>query len=259
MQYNCAEIIVVRVLVMNIIGIIQARTGSTRLPGKVVKKIGDRTVLEILLTRLKNVSALTELIVATTTKSEDNIIEKISLENSVKVFRGSENNVLDRYYEAAKKYNADIIVRITSDNPLVSLDLISFQIEYLIQNNCDYVGSKEVILGTAVETFSFQSLKKAWYNAKNKYEMEHVTPYIYEHRDIFTVEYISPLRNLEKKDIRLTIDTIEDFNLYVHLENTFGDLTTANLNDIIEYIDRNNHIKSINSNIKQKNYRDTAT
>jgi spore coat polysaccharide biosynthesis protein SpsF len=127
---------------MNIAGIIQARTGSTRLPGKVVKKIGNKTVLEILLCRIKNLKLFNKLIVATTTKREDDIIETISLQNAVQIFRGSEENVLDRYYQAAKEYNADIIVRITADNPLVSLDLIAFQVDHLIKHDCDYVSSK---------------------------------------------------------------------------------------------------------------------
>nr|WP_321496409.1 glycosyltransferase family protein [uncultured Methanolobus sp.] len=242
---------------MNVVGIIQARTGSTRLPGKVVKKIGDATILEILLTRLKNVTALDEIVVATTTRKEDDIIEELSLQNDVNVFRGSENNVLDRYYKAAEKYNADIIVRITSDNPLVSLDLISYQVDYLIRENCDYVNSKGIILGTGVETFSFESLKAAWENARNEYETEHVTPYIYEHENIFKIKNVSQLKFLERNDIRLTIDTQEDFDIYLQLEKVFGDLTKPTLCEIVEHLDKNKDMKSINQNIVQKNYRDT--
>ncbi|ETA67459.1 spore coat polysaccharide biosynthesis protein F, CMP-KDO synthetase [Methanolobus tindarius DSM 2278] len=241
---------------MNVVGIIQARTGSTRLPGKVVKRIGNQTILEILLSRLKNATVLDEIVVATTTRKEDDIIEELALKNGVHVFRGSESNVLDRYCKAAEKYNADIVVRITSDNPLVSLELISQQVDYLIRENCDYIGSKGVILGTGIETFRFTSLKEAWNNASNEYELEHVTPYLYEHDKRIKIEYISPLKILERNDMRLTIDTQEDFDLYLQLEKAFGDLTTTSLNAIIEYLDKNENVRLLNQDVLQKNYRD---
>jgi len=241
---------------MNIAGIIQARTGSTRLPGKVVKKIGNKTVLEILLCRVKNLKFFNKLIVATTTKREDDIIETISLQNAVQIFRGSEENVLDRYYQAAKEYNADIIVRITADNPLVSLDLIAFQVDHLIKHDCDYVSSKGIIIGTGSEVFNFRSLKRSWELGKEKYHIEHVTPYIYENKESFKVKYVSPIKALEREDIRLTIDTKEDFRLYLKLNEAFGDLSYTDIIEIIDYLDEHPDIKEINQNVKQKNYRD---
>lgn len=127
---------------MKIIGIIQARTGSKRLKNKVLLKLGDRCILEILLERLKKSKKLDDIIVATTIKKEDNAIVELCNSLGVNVFRGSEKDVLDRFYNASKFYSGDVIVRITGDNPLTSIELIDKQVEYLLKNNFDYVSTK---------------------------------------------------------------------------------------------------------------------
>jgi len=241
---------------MNIIGIIQARTGSTRLRNKVIMKLGNKTILEILLNRLVKSRTMDKIVVATTTKREDDIIENIVLNHGFDVFRGSEKDVLDRYYKAAVKYNADVVVRITADNPLICVNLLDYQVKLLIENNYDYVASKGIILGLGSEVFTFEALEKAWKNANEKYQREHVTPYIYENPEMFKIKYIDPPDFLKRKDIRLTIDTIEDFKLYQELYNRFGDLINIGIKDIIKFLDENPHIKNINMHIKQKNYKE---
>ncbi|AKB18836.1 cytidylyltransferase domain-containing protein [Methanosarcina sp. WWM596] len=239
----------------NIVGIVQARTGSTRLPNKVIKKIGKKTVLETLLCRIEKVDLINRLIVATTTKKEDDIIEIISLKNGFNVFRGSEENVLDRYYKTAKEYNAEIIVRITADNPLTDSDLMQDIVNYLLNNNCDYVSSKEVILGTGSEVFTFEALEDAWLNSKEKFQKEHVTPYIRENDKKFKVAYVNPVEVLKREDIRLTIDTPEDLKLYSELYNYLGDLSLVSINTIINFMDSNPEIKRINQHVKQRYYK----
>jgi len=240
----------------NIVGIVQARVGSTRLPNKVIKKLGNKTILEILLNRLTKSKTINRIVIATTTKKEDDIIEKIALNSGFEVFKGSEKDVLDRYYNAAIEYNADIIVRITADNPLTDVDLIDSQVESLIESSYDYVTAKGIILGLGSEVFTLNTLKKAWENAKEKYQREHVTPYIYENPEMFKLGYVNPPDLLKREDIRLTIDTIEDFKLYQELYNHLGDLENADIQKIIKFLDKNPKIKEINLKVRQKNYKE---
>lgn len=219
-------------------------------------KLGNKTILEILLTRLTTSRTLDKIVVATTTKKEDDIIEKIVLNNGFEVFRGSERDVLDRYYNATREYNADVIVRITADNPLTDINLLDFQVELLAKTDYDYVTPKEIILGLGSEALTFDALKKAWENAEEPYQREHVTPYIYEHPEIFKIKYVTPTDFLRRKDIRLTVDTIEDFKLYQELYNHFGNLINVNIKDIIEFLDSNPQVRMINAHIRQKYYRE---
>jgi len=240
----------------NIVGIVQARVGSTRLPNKVIKKLGNKTIIEILLNRLTKSKTINRIVIATTTKKEDDIIEKIALNSGFEVFKGSEKDVLDRYYNAAIEYNAGIIVRITADNPLTDVDLIDSQVESLIESSYDYVTAKGIILGLGSEVFTLNTLKKAWENAKEKYQREHVTPYIYENPEMFKLGYVNPPDLLKREDIRLTIDTIEDFKLYQELYNHLGDLENADIQKIIKFLDKNPKIKEINLKVRQKNYKE---
>lgn len=241
---------------MNIVAIIQARNNSTRLPGKVIKKICGKTILEHILNRVDKSEYINEIVVATTDDSKDDIIEKITLNNNKKIFRGDENNVLKRYYKAAKKNNADIVIRLTADNPLVDSKIIDKGIEEYLKETknkqVDYLRiSKGYPLGLGVEVFSFYALEKAYKNAKKSYEKEHVTPYIYDANNSFKViEYCS---NEKYNEFRLTVDTYEDFKLVneiysslYHLNNNFG------LKEILNLLDERPELIEINRNIEQK-------
>jgi len=241
---------------MKVLAIIQARMKSTRLPGKVLKKLGEKSVLEILIERLRKSKTIDEMVVATTTSKEDDIIIKLLESIGVKYYRGSEDDVLDRYFKAATLFNAKNIVRITADNPLTNVNLIDLQVKLLAKNNYDYTTVKNVILGLGSEVFTFNALKKAWEKARRKYQREHVTPYIYEHPEIFKIKCISAPNPLRRSDIRLTIDTPEDLKLYQELYNRFKDMVNVNIRDVIRFLDKNPHIKEINRNIKQKHYMD---
>jgi spore coat polysaccharide biosynthesis protein SpsF len=240
---------------MKILGIVQARTGSKRLKNKVLMKIEDKCILEILLERLKKSKKLDDVIVATTIKKEDDAIENLCNDLGIKIFRGSEKDVLSRFYNASKFYNGDVIVRITGDNPLTSVELIDEQVECLLKNNFNYVSTKNIILGLSSEVFTFDTLEISWKNAKEKYQREHVTPYIYEHPNLFKIFYLKPPEYLEREDIRLTIDTMEDFKLYLELQKHF-DLVNVNIQDIIDFLDKNPQIKNINLNVRQKLYKE---
>ena len=195
--------------------IVQARMGSIRLPGKTLLKIDDKnTVLEFQINQLSSSNLLDEIIIATTNLKSDDIIKNFVKNMNVNVFRGKSNDVLDRYFQCAKHFSIDTIVRITGDNPLIDPTIIDDLIQKFTSNSYDYLSNAHVRTfpyGTEVEIFSFNALEKAWKNAKKPSEREHVTPYLYNNLDnfkIFNVEYSKNISNL-----RWTIDRNADLKL----------------------------------------------
>lgn len=239
---------------MKILTITQARSGSSRLPNKVLKKVNGKTLLGIHIQRAKKSKLSNEFIVATTDKNnDDELAEKVkSLE--VKCYRGSENDVLDRFYQAAKRETPDYVVRLTSDCPLIDPNIIDAVIVHSLVNDLDYcsnVLSASFPDGMDVEVFKFSALKKAWEKAKLSSEREHVTPYIwknssYKGGSLFTSDNYSSLHCFEQ--IRLTVDEQKDFEVIESIINQLGDdkdwLTYSNY-----YID--SPLKEVNSNIKR--------
>ena len=213
---------------MRTILVTQARSGSTRLPGKILKEVGGKSLLQIHLERLKNCTKISEIIVATTIKEEDAIIYDKALKWGFEAYRGSELDVIDRFYQAVKNKNADWIVRVTSDCPLLDPDLVDKVVTFVQENDVDY-GSNGLIEnfpdGQDVEVFKFSALQKAWKNAKLQSEREHVTPYIRNHsklngEDAFTVINYPCEHNFSK--IRMTVDEANDFELIKILINKLG-------------------------------------
>ncbi len=208
--------------------ITQARTGSTRLPGKVLKEVNDKSLLQIHLDRLKKCSKVSEIIVATTVNEEDAVIYNKAIEWGFKASRGSELNVLDRFYEAAKDKNADWVVRVTSDCPLLDARLVDAIIIYAQNHNYDYVSNgliEHFPDGQDVEVFKFSALKLAWENAKLASELEHVTPYIINNTDVKGGKLFSGHNYQCEQDyshIRMTVDEPRDFDLMEHLIQKLG-------------------------------------
>src|ERR1019366_2808912 len=168
---------------MKIIAITQARTGSTRCPGKILKKINDNTLLEIHLKRILQSKEINQLIVATTINKEDSGIVTISRDLGLSFYQGSVEDVLDRFYQSLQGQKADYIVRLTSDCPLVDPELIDQIIRYTLDNNLDYCSNTldpKYPDGQDVEVFKFAALEKAWKEATLPSEREHVTPYIWK-------------------------------------------------------------------------------
>ncbi|TAH59052.1 MAG: acylneuraminate cytidylyltransferase, partial [Gottschalkiaceae bacterium] len=201
---------------MKIVAIIQARMGSTRLPGKVMMKIAKKTVLDHVVTRVRQSQLIDEIIIATTIEQEDDIIVEEARKIGVKTYRGSEEDVLSRYYYAAKENDADTIIRITSDCPLIDPkitdEIIKFykKHEYEIVANASSDLSKRTFpRGLDVEIFSFSQLEIAFMKAYEKYQREHVTPYIYEKaKKIYFYK-----NDVDYSKYRWTLDTEEDFEL----------------------------------------------
>lgn len=194
--------------------VIQARMGSSRLLGKVLLKLADRSVLDYVIDQVKHCNLVNKIIIATTDLSEDDIIVRNSEQNAVEYFRGHATDVLDRYYQCAKKYTLSTIVRITSDCPLIDPQVVDNAIRAYNEDPCDYLSNNKprtFPYGLDVEVFSFNALEYAWKNARLPSEREHVTSFIYKHPDKFRI------RNMKLDGdysmLRLTIDRINDYRL----------------------------------------------
>lgn len=212
----------------NAILITQARMGSTRLPGKVLQKVCGKELLRIHLDRLRDCKNISEIIVATTTSSGDDIILKFAENWQYKVFRGSEDDVLDRYYQAVKDYQPEWVVRVTSDCPLLDPMLVDKVIEFAKKNNVDYCSNtliEQFPDGQDVEVFTFNALEKAWNESKKLSEREHVTQYIKNNSNFFgqnsfnAINYPSPA---DYSDIRMTVDEDRDLKLMEQLVSKLG-------------------------------------
>lgn len=239
---------------MKVVAIIQARIGSTRLPGKVMKTIADKTILEHVIERVKNSKEIDDIIIATTTKENDNVIVKEAERLGIKWFRGSEDDVLSRYYYAAQENKADAVVRITSDCPLIDSEIMDKMIYTFKTSSLDYLSNtitRTYPRGLDCEVFRFQALETSFGNAKLMHQREHVTPYIYENTQLFKIEQFTD--NEDNSDLRCTLDTEED---YQTIKKTLeGIKANYTYEDLLEFLKANPDITSINSSIIQKDVR----
>ena len=233
--------------------IIQARVSSTRLPQKVIKKIEGKTVLEHLILRAKKVKNCDKVILATTDKKDDDVLGKIAKELNVLAFRGSENDVLDRYYQAAKLFKIDPIVRITADCPLLDPKIVEKVIDFYFSGNYDYISNTHPPTfpnGMDVEIFNFKSLEKSWKKAKLRSEREHVTPYIFKNPKLFKIGNITYEKDFSH--LRLTLDEKEDLIL---IRKIYKELYPKNpffgLEQVLELFKRKPELIEINQHIKR--------
>ena len=240
---------------MKILAITQARVGSTRLPGKVLKTIGGRTLLEIHLSRILQAKLLNKLKVATTIESEAGEIVAVANRLGVDSFRGSVDDVLERFYFTALPEKPDYVVRLTSDCPLIDPFEIDKVVEACVKGNYDYVSDTlEPTLpdGIDVEVFKFSSLEKAYKEAVLKSDREHVTPYIWRNSSIKGGTMFKSLSIKNKDDFskyRLTVDTQEDFILIGKLINELG--SEKGWRDYVDYLEKNPEMLNINSKYKR--------
>ena len=192
---------------MNIIGILQARTGSSRFKNKILKKIYNKSLLEIEIERIKQSKKIDKLIVATSINSEDNIIEDICIKNNIYFFRGSLNNVLERFYKIINIYKPAHIVRLTADCPLIDPEIIDLIINEHLKNKSDYTSNTIIPTypdGMDVEVVKSSAIMQAHNNVIKKSDKEHVTSYINQRPNNFKLLNIENSINLSK--YRLTVD-----------------------------------------------------
>lgn len=231
--------------------IIQARVGSTRLSGKVLLKVMDKTILEYVIERVKKAKNIENIVVATTAKKEDVEIASLTRRLGLSVYCGSEDDVLDRYYQAAKLFKIEHIVRITSDCPLIDPRIIDDVINYYFESGVDYCSNTlEVTFpdGEDAEVFSFDALNDAWENAKLLSEREHVTPYIRKHPDKFKLASFKNKIDLSGK--RWTLDEKGDFKLIkIILESLYPLNPDFAMDDILKFLRQNPHIEDVNKGI----------
>lgn len=229
--------------------IVQARMGSSRLPGKTLMKIDNEySVLTFLLNQLRFSSLIDKIIVATTNLKEDDVIENFVKNLGIDVFRGDSKDVLDRYFQCAKKFSIDIIVRITADNPLIDPLIIDDLIKKFTLNSYDCLTNAYVRTfpyGTEVEIFSFKSLEKSWNNSIKPSEREHVTPFFYNNPQFFKIHYEKSSRNLS--NLRWTIDRENDLLLVKSIISKIKKRPIL-MNDILNLFSKDPELFKINAN-----------
>ena len=220
---------------MNILLIVQARYDSKRLPGKVLKKINGKTLLEILLNNLKKNAFVDEIVVSTSKNSSNDALAKHVKCSGFEVFRGSENDVLDRFYKTAKKYDAKNIIRITADCPLIDNQILDQVIKLFFKNKVDYCSNTLPPTwpdGLDVEIFKFSILEEAWKNATSQYDREHVTSYMRNNLDISKENYFN---TTDASDERWTVDEEDDLKVISKIIENFEPEYNFSFNSIMNF------------------------
>jgi spore coat polysaccharide biosynthesis protein SpsF len=236
---------------MSVVAIVQARMGSSRLPGKTLANLCGSPVLLHVVERLKKCNYIHTVVVATTTNNEDDEIEDFCNKHKIECFRGSSSDVLSRYALCAKKYNASTVVRITSDNPLIDSKIVDHVIDFFLQGDFDYVSNniiKTFPHGLDVEVMSNDALQVSDKESTSPRDREHVTQYIRSSIDKFNIRNVES--DKDYSDIRITLDETEDYNLIEYLISTYGsDIEFA---DIVEIFHNNPSLKKSNSESKNR-------
>jgi len=231
--------------------IIQARMNSTRLPGKVLMNIDEKfPALFYTVEQLKNSKLLEKIVIATSSNQEDNNIEKFCRKYNIKCFRGSLENVLDRYYQCAKEFGITTIIRIPADKPLIDPEIVDEVIQKFKENSFDCVTNFQpstIPSGTEVEIFSFSALETAWKNASSAFDKEHVTPYIYKNKEQFKIFNVVNKEDLS--NFRWALDYKEDLELIrkIVMKIEKRPILTR---DIINLLNKEKELIKINQNVK---------
>ncbi len=234
--------------------IIEARMGSSRLPGKILMKIKGSSILSLLIDRIKKVPEIDKIIVATTIDKKDDILEEYCKKNKIICFRGSQDDVMGRVLQAAKTNNVKIIVEITGDCPLIDPQIISQILNCYIHNDYDYVGNSNVRSypdGMDVQIFSTAILEDSYTKTQDTLDREHVTLHIRKNDSYSKFDIIAP-SNQFFPDLGLTLDEMKDYILIKKIFQSFEN-NDFNLNQILDLLNNENpELKKINVNVKRK-------
>jgi spore coat polysaccharide biosynthesis protein SpsF len=242
--------------------IIQARMTSTRLPGKVLMNIEGKPMLWHVIERIKHSKKTNDIILTIPNTKENDILEKFAKENKIKYFRGSEQDVLSRYYETAKKFKCDVVVRITSDCPLIDPKIIDLVIEKHLNSGADFTtnfleGEKGITIkrsfprGLEVEVFNFLTLKEAHQQAKKQYQREHIDPYIFEHPKNFHLASIKNMPDLSY--MRWTVDEQKDLDFVREVyKKLYAKKKMFYIEDVVKLLKKYPELMEINKDVKQK-------
>lgn len=218
--------------------------GSTRLPGKSMMDLAGAPLVGRVLERVKGCQNVDEIVLATTQKSEDDVLAKLARRHNVAVFRGSENDLVDRYYRAAKTFDADVIVRVPADNPAVEASEVDRIIMYHLQSDNDFSSNYPDVLdngypdGIGAEVFNFEALEQVWETSTDPRNREHPHTNFYEHPETFKVGTIECPPEFRRPDLVLDVNTREEYEFIRELyEYLYPRNPEFHITDIIEWYD----------------------
>ena len=237
------------------VAIIQARMGSTRLPGKVLEDLAGKPMLVRVVERVKRARTIEEIVIVTTDNSVDNKISELCISHSWQCFRGSEEDVLDRYYRAAMAYKADPVVRITSDCPLIDPAVIDLVVSefFKLSPGVDFVSNDIPVRtyprGLDSEAIKFEALERAWRKDDDPVSREHVTPYIKRHPELFNLNGVTA--ESDYSEMRWTVDTSEDLDFVRRIYGHFGN-DNFSWRDVLRLLSAHPEWLDINRHIRQK-------
>lgn len=245
---------------MRVVAIIQARMGSTRLPGKIMKELCGKTVLEHDLLRIAAAKLVDQVVVATTVEAADDKVAAEAQRCGAKVFRGSEEDVLSRYYHAAQENRADVVVRMTSDCPLFDPRLLDRMLEEFLSalqgdQPFDYFSNtlqrRTYPTGLDAEIFTFAALERAHLEGALPHEREHVTPYLYQNPDLFRLGGIGSEEDWSRH--RWTLDTEDDYQLILAIyEELYREGSLFSTADILQLLEKRPELIELNAHVQAK-------
>lgn len=242
---------------MKTAAVIQARMGSTRLPGKVMKPIIGKPMIQLMIERVKRAEKLDEIIIATSTNPIDDVLEKLAAATGVKCYRGSETDVLDRVLKAAQHFKVDVIVELWGDAPVMDPEVIDRAVEYYAASDYDCLGTvlkHEYPWGIGLLIFTTKILAAVSAVALEPVYREHVSNYIYEHTEKYKIGYLPCPPELRRPELRLAVDEEADYLLIKHIYEHFAAVGKPDFNtrDIIELAGKNQKMFEINKHVKQR-------
>jgi spore coat polysaccharide biosynthesis protein SpsF len=238
---------------MRIVTIVQARMGSSRLPGKVMLDVSGATVLARVIQRLQRAELAGELVVATTLDPADDKIVAESKRLGVKIFRGEEKDVLDRYYRAAQHFKAEAVVRITSDCPLIDPEITDKTIRAFLERQPDYASNalqRTYPRGLDTEVFTLDTLARTWRLAEKSYQRSHVTAYIYEHPEQFNLLPVTAAADYSWQ--RWTVDTPNDLEFIRAVYCNMADPDNFTWHEVLNLLERKPELLELNRHVMQK-------
>jgi spore coat polysaccharide biosynthesis protein SpsF (cytidylyltransferase family) len=226
--------------------------GSTRLPGKVLRDLHGASMLARVVRRVQRATMLDQVVVATSTAPADDAIVVECIKLGVASSRGSEQDVLDRYYQAAREHDADVVVRITSDCPLIEPTIVDTCVSALRESGVDYASNvirRSYPRGLDVEAMTFAALERIWREADEDYQCAHVTPYIHQHPALFTM--VDVIAEANYSQLRWTVDTPEDWQFASAVYARFAD-DSFSWHDVLALLQREPELTALNAHIEQK-------
>lgn len=244
---------------VNVVAVVQARMGSTRLPGKILADIAGEPMLARVVTRCEVIEGINEVVVATSELAADDVVAQLCDSRGWACIRGSEADVLDRYHLAARRFAADHVMRVTADCPLLCPRQGAEVVRRHLEDRNDYthnltVWGSSMPLGTGVEVFTFDALDRSWREGHEPHHREHVDEYVGDHPELFRIGLVTAPAALQRPDYRITVDTPEDLELarriYEGVKPAPGGV--IDVLDVVTFLDEHPDLLSINRHVRQK-------